>query len=102
MLDRDWTNQAETLARRELRARKKEISDEALAELVGNVGPNARLLVSEVEKLALFAGDRAEIEAADVASVCTRNKSARAFALGLRPWVWSASLTSSLPSVGPA
>ena len=80
--DRDWTDQAETAARQALRVRKKEISDEALAELVGNVGPNARLLNSEVEKLALYAGDRAEIEVADVDAVCTRNKTARAFALG--------------------
>ena len=35
-----------------------------------------------MEKLSLFIGDRKEIEAADVAAVCTRNKSARAFALG--------------------
>lgn len=80
--DRDWANQAETWARQELRARKKEISDEALAELVSNVGPSARLLGSEVEKLALFMGDRTEIDTGDVTAVCTRNKSARAFALG--------------------
>ena len=80
--DRDWAGQAETWARQALRARKKEISDEALAELVNNVGPNARLLDNEVEKLSLFAGDRAEIEVADVSTICTRNKSARAFALG--------------------
>jgi DNA polymerase-3 subunit delta len=80
--DRDWVDQAETWARQALRDRKKEISDEALAELVVNVGPNARMLNNEVEKLALFVGERAEIEAADVAAVCTRNKSARAFALG--------------------
>src|SRR5579872_4969375 len=46
--DRDWADQAETWARDALRARNKEISDEALAELVGNVGPNARLLSNEV------------------------------------------------------
>ena len=80
--DRDWVDQAEMWARQALRARKKEISDEALAELVNSVGPSARLLANEVEKLALFAGDRAEIEVADVTAVCTRNKSARAFALG--------------------
>jgi DNA polymerase III delta subunit len=39
-------------------------------------------LGNEVEKLALFVGGRAEIEVADVAAVCTRNKTARAFALG--------------------
>ena len=41
-----------------------------------------RQLNNEIEKLALFAGDRAEIEAGDVAAVVTRNKQARAFALG--------------------
>jgi DNA polymerase-3 subunit delta len=80
--DRDWADQAEVWARTALRERKKEISDEALAELVTSVGPNARQLNSEVEKLSLFAGDRNEIEVGDVSAVCTRNKSARAFALG--------------------
>jgi DNA polymerase III subunit delta len=80
--DRDWADQAETAAREALRARKKEISDEALATLVSNCGPNARQLGNEVEKLALYAGERREIEVADVVAVCTRNKTARAFALG--------------------
>jgi DNA polymerase-3 subunit delta len=80
--DRDWAGQAEIWARQALRDRKKEISDEALAGLVANVGPNARMLNNEVEKLSLFVGDREEIEAGDVTAVCTRNKSARAFALG--------------------
>jgi DNA polymerase III subunit delta len=80
--DRDWQDQAELAARQALRERKKEISEEALQELVSNVGPNARQLNSEVEKLALYTGDRTEIEVGDVAAVCTRNKSARAFALG--------------------
>ena len=80
--DRDWTDQAEAWARKALRARQKEISDEALAELINRVGPNARQLDSEVEKVALYVGDRKEIEFEDVAAVCTRNKMARAFALG--------------------
>jgi DNA polymerase-3 subunit delta len=80
--DRDWAQQAETWARQSLRERKKEISDEALAELINNIGPNARLLAGEIEKLSLFLGNRAEVEVADVTTICTRNKSARAFALG--------------------
>ena len=80
--DRDWAGQAETWARKGLRARQKEISDEALAELISRVGPNARQLDNEVEKVALYAGDRKEIEFDDVATICTRNKMARAFALG--------------------
>jgi DNA polymerase-3 subunit delta len=80
--DRDWADQAEAWARKALRARQKEVSDEALAELISRVGPNARQLDSEVEKVALYVGERKEIEFNDVATICTRNKTARAFALG--------------------
>ena len=80
--DRDWAQQAESWALKAVRARQKDISDEALAELVGRVGPNVRQLESEVEKLCLYVGDRGEIEFNDVATICTRNKTARAFALG--------------------
>ncbi len=80
--DRDWANQAEGWARKAVRSRQKEISEEALAELISRVGPNPRQLESEIEKLALYVGDRKEIEMEDVAAICTRNKMARAFALG--------------------
>src|SRR5439155_20370957 len=62
--------------------RKKEIAEEALAELVNRVGPNIRQLENEIEKLCLHAGDKKTIEFTDVALVCSRNKTARAFALG--------------------
>jgi DNA polymerase-3 subunit delta len=80
--DRDWVERAEITARTAVRDRKKEIFEEALAELVSRVGPHPRQLDSEIEKLCLFAGDRKKIEVADVAAICTRNKTARAFALG--------------------
>jgi DNA polymerase-3 subunit delta len=80
--DRDWADQAETCVRKGLRDRRKEISDEALAELISRVGPSPRQLDSEVEKLSLYVGARGEIEYEDVAAVCIRNKTARAFALG--------------------
>ena len=80
--DKDWAERAEVAARTAVRERQKDISGEALAELVSRVGPNARQLESEIEKLCLFAGDRKNIEVADVNAVCTRNKTARAFALG--------------------
>ena len=80
--DRDWADQAEVWVRKAIRARQKEISDEALAELITRVGPNTRQLDSEVEKLSLYVGDRQQIEADDVEAVCIRNKAARAFALG--------------------
>ena len=80
--DRDWSVQAERWARQAVRARNKEISDEALAELITRVGPNSRQLDTEVEKLTLYVDHRRQIEVEDVNSICTRNKSARAFALG--------------------
>ncbi|MGA2281694.1 MAG: DNA polymerase III subunit delta [Verrucomicrobiota bacterium] len=80
--DRDWVERAEIAARAAMRARQKEISEEALAELVNRVGPHPRQLDNEIEKLCLFAGERNKIEFADVAAICTRNKTARAFALG--------------------
>jgi len=80
--DRDWAGAAESWALRALRARKKEIADDALSELVSNIGPNHRQIESEAEKLSLFVGDRSEIELADVKAIVTRNKQARAFALG--------------------
>ena len=79
--DRDWAAQAEEIVLRELRGLGKRIADDALAELVSRIGPNARLLINEAEKVALFAGDRPEIQVADVVAVATRNKTARAFAL---------------------
>jgi len=82
MDDRDWAERAEVAARAAVRAREKEISEEALGELVNGVGPNPRQLDNEVEKLCLYAGDRKKLEIADVLAVCTRNKTARAFALG--------------------
>ena len=80
--DRDWAERAEVAAGAAVRLRQKEISGEALAELVNRVGPNPRQIDNEVEKLCLFAGARKKIEFADVAAICTRNKTARAFALG--------------------
>ena len=80
--DRDWAMQAGAWAAKAVRGRQKEISEEALAELISRVGPHARQLDSEIEKLTLYAGDRDRIEFDDVAAICTRNKTARAFALG--------------------
>lgn len=79
---KDWSDQAESWALRAVQSRKKSISEGALAELVSRVGPNSRLLDNEIEKLSLYIGDKPEIEVNDVAAVCSRNKNARAFALG--------------------
>jgi len=80
--DKDWASKAEDHALKQLKALKKVIGDEALSELVSNVGPNLRQLTSEVEKLALYVGDRPQINVDDVTAIVTRNKQARAFALG--------------------
>ena len=80
--DKNWAAEAEAAALRQLRMLKKEISDEALSELINNIGPNNRQLANEIEKLSLYVADRPEIELADVRAIVTRNKQARAFALG--------------------
>jgi DNA polymerase III subunit delta len=80
--DRHWAEQAESFALRALRDLGQEIASEALARLVANTGPNPRALRSEIEKLSLYCGARPRIETADVDAIVTRNKQARAFALG--------------------
>jgi len=80
--DKDWAERTEMAARTAIRERKKEISEEALGELVNRVGPNARQLETEIEKLSLFIADRNKIEFADVTTICSQNKTAKAFALG--------------------
>jgi DNA polymerase-3 subunit delta len=80
--DRDWAGQAESWARQQLRAQQKDISEEAVAQLVAYTGPNARQLNNEVEKLIVFVGERRRIDLQDVDAIATRNKQARAFALG--------------------
>lgn len=79
--DKDWADQAEMAARRLLRERSKEIEEEALAALVANVGPNSRMLASEVEKLSIYVGERPRVTRRDVDLIVSRNKQAKAFAL---------------------
>ncbi|MBL9128567.1 MAG: DNA polymerase III subunit delta [Verrucomicrobiales bacterium] len=79
--DRDWRDKAETLAAGELRGLGRRPDGEALAILVENVGPNARLLASEIHKLVAYVGDRTTIASADVEAIVTRGRHARAFAL---------------------
>lgn len=79
--DKDWVDQAEMAARQQLRELKKEISEDALALMVANVGPNSRALTSEVEKLSIYIGERSNITMDDVETIITRNKQAKSFAL---------------------
>ena len=80
--DRQWSVEAENLVRRQMRTLKKQISHEAVARMVAMVGPNVRQLHSEVEKAALYVGDRPAIDVEDVEAVVSCNKQSRAFALG--------------------
>jgi DNA polymerase-3 subunit delta len=80
--ERDWADRAEAAARAALSKREREISETALRELVNRAGQNARQLENEVEKLCVFVGHRRKIELADVNTICSRNKTAKAFALG--------------------
>jgi DNA polymerase-3 subunit delta len=80
--DKDWADRAEIAAHDAIRKRQKEISDTALGELINRAGFNARQLENEVEKLCVFTGERKKIELTDVTAICSRNKTAKAFALG--------------------
>jgi DNA polymerase III delta subunit len=82
MEDSDWMERMAEVARAGLRERGKRIEDGVLSELVTVVGPGIRQMEHEVEKLSLHAGERLEIGSADVRAVVSRNKQARAFALG--------------------
>ena len=79
--DRDWAERAQITARNALKARQKEISREALTELMQRAGGSARQLENEAEKLCVAVAERGRIELADVVRVCPLNKQARAFAL---------------------
>ncbi|MEI7809177.1 MAG: DNA polymerase III subunit delta, partial [Verrucomicrobiota bacterium] len=64
--DKDWADRAESAARDALNKRQKNISEPALAELIGRAGANARHLENEIEKLCVFIGERNKIELADI------------------------------------
>jgi DNA polymerase-3 subunit delta len=79
--DRNWTATVEMAARRSLRSRQKDITDEALALLATCTGPNLQQVQHEAEKLSLYLGDRDRVTVDDVKAVAARSKQARAFAL---------------------
>lgn len=80
--DRDWREKAQNVAAAEFREAGRRIGAEALSAFVEQVGPNARMLSMEARKLVAYVGDRAAIGVEDVEAIVTRNRSARAFALG--------------------
>src|ERR1051326_949082 len=79
--DQDWASAAESWVLRAVRQRKKQITDDALAEVVNRIGPSHRQLESEIDKLTLYEEARPEVTLEDVKAIATRNKQARAFAL---------------------
>jgi DNA polymerase-3 subunit delta len=78
----DWMERMVEAAERAFRATGKRVESEVLADLAVQVGPNLRQLHQEIEKLGLYVGDREEIRREDVKAVVSRNRQARAFALG--------------------
>jgi DNA polymerase-3 subunit delta len=79
---KDWVDRAEALVLQYLKGRGKQISDRALAEMIARIGPNPGQMQAEAEKVSLFVGDRTQIEIQDVEEICSRNKTARAYAVG--------------------
>ena len=80
--DRDWAERAEVAAARGRSPAAKGNFRGSAGRIGQSRRPHPRQLENEVEKLCLFAGGRKKIEFADVTAICTRNKTARAFALG--------------------
>jgi DNA polymerase-3 subunit delta len=78
----DWIPEAEKLVEKIFEEAKIRIEQDALSALIESVGPNARQLNQEAEKLMLYCGDKAAATTEDVHQVVSRNKQARAFALG--------------------
>jgi DNA polymerase III subunit delta len=78
----DWVDRVSETAERLLAEADKRMEPRTLSDFVAMVGPNLRQLHHEIEKLILFVGDRGQIESSDLKAVVSRNRQARAFALG--------------------
>lgn len=78
----DWIPEAEKRIEQLFAEANIRISQDALSALIESVGPNARQLNQEAEKLLLYCGNQKEASTQDVHQVVSRNKQARAFALG--------------------
>lgn len=80
--DKDWSAKAEGMVAKQLQSLGKKMSPEAMDQFIASIGPQVRLLFNELEKLALYVGDRSRIEPEDVVAIVSRQKQARAFAVG--------------------
>ena len=78
----DWIPEAEKRIDEVFAESGATIHPEARAALIESVGPNARQLMQEAEKLALYTTDSGQASPEDVQHVVSRNKQAKAFALG--------------------
>ena len=78
----DWVERMSETAERALAESGKAMDRATLSDFVGMVGPNPRQLHQEIEKLILYVGDRPAINGSDLKAVVSRNRQARAFALG--------------------
>lgn len=80
--DRDWAARTEVWASKRIKALQKNITPEALSQLVAWIGPDLGHLNNEIEKIFLYSGKRTQIDLTDIEAVVTHQKQARAFALG--------------------
>ena len=80
----DWVSEAEQRVRAVFEMEGLHIEPEATSLLVQLVGPKPRQIEQETEKLLLYASyqEKSQATADDVRQVVSRNKQARAFALG--------------------
>ncbi|MBT5928486.1 MAG: DNA polymerase III subunit delta [Verrucomicrobia bacterium] len=78
----DWIPEAEKRIEEVFAENGTSIHPDAKAALIESVGPNARQLMHEAEKLALYTSDSGQAVLEDVQQVVSRNKQAKAFALG--------------------
>jgi DNA polymerase III subunit delta len=78
----DWIPEAERRIAAYFRENAAAIEPEAIACLIENVGPHPRQLLQESEKVLLYCSDKAQATEKDVQQVVSRNKQAKAFALG--------------------
>ena len=79
--DRDWEGKVTDFITAHARALGKNVSHQAVAQLIELNGANLRQIETELEKIAAYVGDRGAIEPADVRAVGSASREAIAWDL---------------------
>ncbi|MFA6564120.1 MAG: DNA polymerase III subunit delta [Verrucomicrobiia bacterium] len=79
--DRDWEDKVTDFITAHARALGKNVSRQAVAQLIELNGANLRQIETELEKIAAYVGDRGAIEPADVRAVGSASREAIAWDL---------------------